>query len=57
MVNELDLFEVELSEDELYEESQIVLFGELTARGQELYESMSEMVYDEVDGKWIEIHI
>ena len=57
MVNELDLFEVELSEDELYEESQIVLFGELTTRGQELYESMSEMVYDEVDGKWIEIHI
>ena len=57
MVNELDLFEVELSEDELYEESQIILFGELTAYGEELYESISEMFYDEVDGKWIIIHI
>lgn len=47
--------EYELTDVELYEEEQIILNGELTIRGEEMYESVKQMVYDEVDGKWISI--
>ena len=47
--------EIEMNEEDLYCESQIVLFGELTSYGEEYYENSKELYYDEVDGKWISI--
>lgn len=47
--------DIEMDEIDSYCESQIVLFGELTSYGEELYESSKELFYDEEDGKWISI--
>ena len=43
----------ELSEDELWENSQIVVNGKLTPYGEMLYEASKLEVYDEESGEWI----
>ena len=44
------------TDTDLYEMEQIVIYGELTPYGEELYElSMKEYSYDEIDRKWVEI--
>lgn len=45
--------EIELNETDEWCESQIVLFGQLTSYGEELYEATKEEVYDEKKGEWI----
>lgn len=43
----------EVDEIDEYIESQIVIWGELTSYGEEMYEESKEQYYDEVQQKWI----
>lgn len=45
----------EVNEIDEYIESQIIIWGELTSYGEELYEQSKELVYDEVQQKWISL--
>ncbi len=45
----------EVDEIDEYIESQIVIWGELTSYGEEMYEESKEQYYDEVQQKWISL--
>lgn len=47
--------DTEYNDEDQWIEEQIVYNGELTAYGEELYESTKTRVYDEIQGEWIHV--